>query len=114
MMPPGPVAATADRSTPRSLASLRTGGLASTWADAPLGADGALAGLGGARGPLVAGWAGAAAGDADRVGWLAAAGAAGRAGAWGAAGGVGAAGRAGRDRAAAAGRPDGAARRGLA
>src|SRR5690606_15776953 len=29
-MPPGPVAATADRSTPRSLASLRTGGLAST------------------------------------------------------------------------------------
>src|SRR5690625_1054569 len=68
MMPPGPVAATADRSTPRSLASLRTGGLASTWADAPLGADGALAGLGGARGPLVAGWAGTAAGWVDASG----------------------------------------------
>src|SRR5690625_2225647 len=30
MIPPGPVAATTERSTPRSLARLRTGGLAST------------------------------------------------------------------------------------
>src|SRR5690242_12312885 len=36
MIPPGPLAVTAARSIPRSLASLRTGGLASTCTAAPL------------------------------------------------------------------------------
>src|SRR5690606_24427932 len=72
-MPPGPVPATLARSTPRSLASLRTGGFARTgrctWAAGALvrvAARGAGAGAGGARGGGRA--AGAGAGGAVAAG----------------------------------------------